>query len=61
MTAISLASLVTLALVLTLYLVIALVAAWAWGVRDWLLAIALTIIFLVATVALIWGLEKWSV
>lgn len=57
---VSITSLVTLSLVLTLYIIIALVAAWAWGSRDWLLATALTIIFLVATVALIWGFERWG-
>lgn len=56
--AISLMNLLGLACVLALYLCVACCAAWAYSVRDWLLAIALTIIFLASTVAFIWWTER---
>ena len=45
---------------MALYVTVALCAMWAWDTRQWFLATPLTIIFLIATGALIWTFERWG-
>lgn len=51
---------VSIAATMTLYLVVALVAMYAWHDRQYLLAVPLTAIFLVSTVAVMWVFDRWG-
>lgn len=51
---------VQLSLVLFMFIVLALVTSWAWGARQWFLAVPLTIVFVAASVGLFWFMERWG-
>jgi hypothetical protein len=54
-------TLLSIALVMSLYICVALCAMWAWQQGDWWLAVPLTIIFLAATFGMVWYFERWGV
>lgn len=54
------ATTLSIAAIVTLYLLVALCAMYAWGQREWWLAVPLTFIFAVATVAVVWSFERWG-
>lgn len=49
-----------IAATMAIYIVIALVACYAWHDRQYLLAVPLTAIFLVSTVAVMWVFDRWG-
>jgi isoprenylcysteine carboxyl methyltransferase (ICMT) family protein YpbQ len=53
-------TLLAVASTMFLYVVVALCAMWAWQNRDWWLSVPLTLIFLAATAAMVWTLERWG-
>lgn len=53
-------SVLTLCLALTIYIILGLVATWAWTTRQWFLAVPLTIVFIGACVGMICLMERWG-
>ena len=51
---------VAIAATMTLYIVVALVAMYSWRYHDWWLAVPLTAVFLVSTVAVMWAFDRWG-
>lgn len=53
-------SVVAIGCTMAIYIIIALCAMWAWRNLDWWLAVPLTAIFLISTVAVVWSFERWG-
>lgn len=54
------ATTLSVAAIVLLYVAVALCAAYAWTNREWWLAVPLTFIFAVATVAVVWSFDRWG-